>query len=135
MTRRDDDTEPQWVEGVISNLLRVGVLTSIAVVLVGVTFTFVHHPDYFSSRPDLGRLIDSRLNYTNSISMVIRGVGEMRGQAIVMLGILLLIATPVMRVAVSIVVFLIEKDLLYVAITATVLTLLIVSFFLGAGGG
>lgn len=127
--------DPAWVETLISNLLRIGVMVSVAIVLTGIVFTFVHHPDYFSSRPALGNLIDAKRDYTSSIGGVVEGVAARRGQAIAMLGILLLIATPVARVAVSIAIFVVERDRLYVAITSIVLLLLLLSFALGAAGG
>ncbi|MGZ3673334.1 MAG: DUF1634 domain-containing protein [Ktedonobacterales bacterium] len=46
----------------------------------------------------------------------------------------MLLATPVLRVIVSIVAFLLEGDWLYAAITTVVLLILVVSFFLGRGG-
>lgn len=58
-------------------------------------------------------------------------MAELRGPAIVVLGLLILMATPVARVAVSIVLFLEERDETYAAITAIVLRLLILSFVLG----
>jgi uncharacterized membrane protein len=127
--------DPAWVETVISRLLRIGVTVSVAIVFAGIVFTFVHHPDYFSSRPALGNLIDAQRNYTSSMGGVMTGVAAHRGQAIAMLGILLLIATPVARVAVSIAIFVVERDWLYVAITSIVLLLLLLSFALGAAGG
>lgn len=48
-----------------------------------------------------------------------------------MAGLLLLIATPVIRVAASVVAYAFERDRLYVAITAAVLLLLFASFALG----
>ena len=48
-----------------------------------------------------------------------------------MAGLLLLIATPVTRVAVSIFAFVYEKDRVFVIITIIVLSLLLLSFFLG----
>jgi uncharacterized membrane protein len=53
------------------------------------------------------------------------------GQAIVAAGLLILIATPVIRVGVSAVAFLWEGDKTYAAICFVVLFLLLVSFFLG----
>jgi uncharacterized membrane protein len=52
-----------------------------------------------------------------------------------MAGLLLLIATPVMRVAFSVLVFVYQHDRVFVVITSIVLTLLLVSFVLGRGGG
>jgi uncharacterized membrane protein len=65
---------------------------------------------------------------------VLDGLAKLRGQAIVVLGLLMLIATPVVRVAVSILLFLEDGDLTYVAITTTVLVLLILSFLIGGAG-
>jgi len=126
--------EPRCVDTLISYVLRGGVTISIIVVLIGLTITFVHHPDYFRSRPALGALTNPGTSYPSTIGAVIDGVRDRRGQAIVTLGLLLLIATPVARVAVSIAVFAIEHDRLYVIITTLVLSLLLLSFFLGANG-
>ena len=48
-----------------------------------------------------------------------------------MLGIFLLILTPVLRVVISIYAFAKEKDHLYVWITSIVLVILIISFIIG----
>jgi len=121
------------IENLISITLRTGVLVSIAVILSGLIFTFAHHPAYFSSRPALGQLIDAREHFTSSIAGVAQGVRASRGQAIVMLGILLLIATPIVRVAISVFLFAAERDRRYVVITATVLVLLLISLVTGLG--
>jgi uncharacterized membrane protein len=127
-------SEPRWVDRMISWVLRGGVTISIVVVLAGMIITFVHHPEYFRSRPALGALTNPGTSYPSTIRAVIEGVREVRGQAIITLGLLLLIATPVARVAVSIAVFVIERDRLYVVITTVVLGLLLLSFVLGANG-
>lgn len=134
MTEQDFG-EPRWVDVAISWLLRGGVLISIAVVTFGIAMTFLHHPEYFRSRPALGELTQGAMHYPSSIGAVVDGVRTARGQAIVMAGLLLLIATPVARVAFSIVVFIIERDRLYVVITAAVLIVLLVSFAIGRAGG
>jgi len=121
------------IENLISITLRTGVLVSIAVILAGLIFTFAHHPAYFSSRPALGQLIDAREHFTSSIGGVAQGVRASRGQAIIMLGILLLIATPIVRVAISVFLFAAEHDRRYVVITATVLVLLLISLVTGLG--
>lgn len=124
--------EPHWVDLAISRLLRIGVVVSIVIVLTGVIFTFVHHPDYFTSRPALTGLTDADQQFPNRLSDVFRDSESAKGQALAMLGLLLLIATPVARVALSIVVFVIERNPLYVVITAIVLLLLLTSFAVGA---
>lgn len=124
--------EPLWVDVAISNLLRAGVVLSMAVVVIGLVFTFIHHPQYVHSRTALGRLTDAGAVYPDRLRDVAMQIRERRGQAIVMLGLLMLIATPVARVAFSIVAFALERDRLYVTITVGVLVLLIVSFVIGA---
>jgi len=121
------------IELLISTTLRIGVMLSVAVMLIGVIVTFVHHPDYFHSRPALGELTSSREIFANTTAAVLRGVRELRGQSIAMLGILLLIATPVVRVAISVVLFAAQRDRRYVLITAVVLALLITSLMSGLG--
>lgn len=132
MTNPYDLKEPRWVDLAISRLLRIGVLLSIAVIATGIIVTFVHHPSYFSSRPELGSLTSTSVQYPHTLIGVLQGTMQGGGQAIISLGVLLLIATPVARVALSIIVFAIERDRLYVAITAAVLALLLISFALGS---
>jgi uncharacterized membrane protein len=124
--------EPVWVDVAISNLLRAGVVISMAVVVTGLVFTFIHHPQYVRSRTALGRLTDAGVVYPHRLRDVATQIRDGRGQAMVMLGLLMLIATPVSRVAFSVVAFALERDRLYVTITLVVLSLLIVSFVIGA---
>ncbi|MCA1842188.1 MAG: DUF1634 domain-containing protein, partial [Actinobacteria bacterium] len=99
--RPSDDDRVRQVELAISTLLRVGVLTSLLVVLAGTVMTFVHHPHYLSSRHDLVHLTKPGAEFPHTLPSVIHGLEHSQGRAIVMAGILLLIATPVLRVAVS----------------------------------
>ncbi len=62
-------------------------------------------------------------------SGVFAGLAAGRPVAIAQLGLLVLVATPVVRVGVSLVAFGLERDRLYAAITAAVLGLLLVSLF------
>ena len=119
------------VELLISNLLRIGVLTSLGLVVIGMVVTYVHHRDYFTQPPALQRLTAPGAAFPHSVRDVWHGLVAFRGQAIVTLGLMLLIATPVMRVAVSILGFVYEGDRAYVVITTIVLLLLILSFALG----
>ena len=124
-----------WADTAISWVLRGGVLLSVSIIAIGATMTFVHHPAYFHSRPELGALTAPGAHFPNSITDVVRGVGQFRGQAVVMAGLLLLIATPVARGALSIVGFVIERDRLYALITTAVLVILMIAFALGGAGG
>ena len=124
-----------WGHAAIVTVLRVGVVSSIAIMLVGMTVTFVHHPEYFSTSPALGALTSPNERFPKTLLDVISGGWRGRGQAIVMAGLLVLIATPVARVALSVVVFVKVRDRLYAAITSAVLMILLVSFSVGLAGG
>jgi uncharacterized membrane protein len=124
--------EPQWVDTAISRLLRTGVLAAMAVILIGLVATFIHHPQYVHSRSALGPLTDATILYPHTYHEIAEQLRAGRGQALVILGLLMLVATPVARVAFSIIVFAIERDRLYLTITSLVLALLGLSFVLGA---
>jgi uncharacterized membrane protein len=118
------------IEIILGNLLRAGVLLSAAVVLWGACiylFRHAHEPaDYrhFGGEPYEFRTIPG----------VIQSVISGRGRGWIQLGLLLLIATPIARVAFSIVGFAIERDRMYVAFTLIVLAILLYSL-LGSGLG
>ncbi len=66
--------------------------------------------------------------------LILSGALALKPCAVMMTGLFLLILTPILRVAVSVFVFLKEKDYLYVAITALVLVILLVSLVIGITG-
>jgi uncharacterized membrane protein len=66
-----------------------------------------------------------------TIAGILAGVRTFHGRNIIQLGLLVLIATPVARVAFSVVAFALERDWLYVGITLLVLVVLLFSL---AGG-
>jgi uncharacterized membrane protein len=119
------------VELLISNLLRTGVVLSLALIVLGTVITFAQHPEYLSERSFFGRSSARRTPILQSLSAVSTGLAAFYGEAIVTLGILLLIATPVIRVGVSIFAFIYQRDRLYTVITATVFCLLLLSFVIG----
>ena len=115
----------------ISVVLRIGVVLSLTVIVVGMLITFCRHPDYLSSKSELARLTNPGASFPQTLVDVADGVHSLKGQAIVSAGLLLLIITPVMRVAISIVAFVEQRDYLFVLITAAVLAILLFSFLLG----
>lgn len=108
---------------VIGYMLRVGVMTAALVVFAGgvlYLLKFGHHaPEFqhFHGTPW------SALN----IAPVLRGVRELDGRSTIQLGILLLIATPIMRVVFCIVGFALQRDRIYVAVSSIVLAVLLYS--------
>jgi uncharacterized membrane protein len=106
-------------------------MLSMAIVLVGAVISFLNHPEYVSSRTELDRLTHPGAAKPQTLLGVLHGALAGRGEAIIALGLLVLIATPVVRVAVSVLAFRAEHDRTYMAITSVVLLLLILSFILG----
>ncbi|MDR1280876.1 MAG: DUF1634 domain-containing protein [Opitutaceae bacterium] len=125
------------VELLISEVLRRGVWISLALLATGTLICFLWSHDYGpggGTVADQQRLIASEEAFPRTLAWLGEGLAHLRGQAIIVLGLLLLIATPVVRVIISIGGFAMEKDRLYVVITSTVLLLLFVSFALGKAG-
>lgn len=112
-------------EQMIGILLRTGVILAATIVLVGGAIFLVRYgstvPQYrvFHGEP-------SELTHVVSIFRQLRGI---HSRAIVQLGLLVLIATPVARVAFSVWAFARQRDWMYVVVTLIVLGLLLFSLF------
>lgn len=119
------------VELLISNLLRTGVIFSLGLIVLGTVVSFAQHPEYLTERFFVGSSSAPRTAILHSLSDVAAGLRAFNGEAVVTLGMLLLIATPVIRVGVSIFAFIYQRDRLYTFITAAVFCLLLLSFVLG----
>ena len=135
LARDEIDRRVRQVELLISTLLRVGVSLSLLIVIVGTIVTFTHHTAYVTSRGTLPQAVGPTAEFPHTVREVVSAALHGRGQGIVMLGLFLLIATPVVRVAVSVLAFIYERDRIFVAITTVVLLLLLLSFFLGKAEG
>ena len=125
---------PFPIEMLISRILLGGVLISMATVAVGLVLMFAHHPEDLRSAKDLQRLTVPGAGFPHTPAEVARGIAAGRGQAIVALGLAVLIATPILRVAIAMIGFAIERDWTYAAISGIVLILLAAAFLLGTGG-
>ena len=116
------------IDQIIGNLLRIGVVVSSLIVLIGGGLYLIRHgnelPNYhiFYGEPSELRNVFGIIKIASSYS----------GRGIIQFGLLLLIATPVMRVAFTVISFVIQRDLVYVTVTFIVLAVLIFSL---AGGG
>jgi uncharacterized membrane protein len=105
----------------IGDLLRAGVLSSALVVLVGAIIYLVGN----GRSPADYRLFHSEPSDFRTVRGVLRDAIALRGRGIIQLGLLLLIATPVARVAFSIFGFAREHDHLYAIVAAIVLLILV----------
>jgi uncharacterized membrane protein len=111
------------VELALARLLQIGVVSAALVVLAGgLRYLTTHggeHPQYgtFTGEPDdLSR-----------VGGIVRAAAALRGRGMIQLGLLLLLGTPVARVAFSLVAFALQRDRIYVILTAIVLVLLLAS--------
>jgi uncharacterized membrane protein len=102
------------MDQIIGNLLRTGVVSAAAVVAAGgVWYLAVHGatvPDY--------RHFHEETRGLQSLALLTRP------QLVILLGLVVLIATPVARVVFSLVAFGMERDRMFVGITAVVLVVL-----------
>ena len=73
--------------------------------------------------------------FPSTLEQVWSGILNLQPQAVIALGILLLIATPVITVTASAVAFAVERDRRYVIISLIVLAILLTSLLIGKGGG
>jgi len=116
------------IEEIVGNLLRTGVTISALVVFVGGVIYLVRHgfssADYAVFR---GEPSDLR-----SLRGILHSAYTLHGRGIIQLGLILLIATPVARVAFSIWGFAAERDRMYMAFTGLVLVILLYGL-LGSG--
>ena len=111
------------VEGVIGNLLRWGVILAAAVVLAGGA---IHLFRYGATISDY-RVFHGEPSDLRNVSGILKGAFSWNSRGLIQFGLLLLIATPVARVAFSVVAFALQKDRTYVVVTLIVLGVLLYS--------
>jgi uncharacterized membrane protein YfcA/uncharacterized membrane protein len=112
------------IYGIIGWVLQGGVLVAAAVIVLGLLLELLQ-PNKFAPQ----KLQD----FPQTFDQVWAGLLVLRPQAVITLGLLLLIATPVLRVAVSVAAFAVERDRRFVVITLVVLLILLFSiFYVGA---
>jgi uncharacterized membrane protein len=120
---------PVWtdrkVEDLVGNLLRAGVIVAALVVFCGAVVYLAKH----GGEPADYRVFHGEPNQLRTIPGVLREAFALQGRGIIQLGLLLLIATPVARVVLSILGFAAERDRLYVGFATIVLAILLYSLF------
>jgi uncharacterized membrane protein len=115
------------VEQLVGRLLQFGVAMAAIVVIVGGWMLLAHHggdvPSFavFRGEPEAIRTLNG----------IVSGMLRADPRSIIQFGLLLLIATPILRVAFTWVAFLLQRDWVYVAITSIVLVLLLYGLLYG----
>jgi uncharacterized membrane protein len=120
----------QGIEKVVSVVLRTGVILSGLVVLLGGIYFLGRH----GGAPVNYHVFKAQTFSDHYIVEIVRGAVRLGGQSVIQLGVLCLIATPIVRVVVSLIGFALERDRTYVLITSIVLVILLYSLISGAAG-
>lgn len=124
------------VENGVSFLLRMGVILCSAIIATGWIMSLIGNSRGGSSLSS----VFSRLSHGEvlkqgfqvpSFHQFISLLAEGNSDAVVLLGLVLLISLPILRVALSAIIFMILRDYLYVFFSCTVLSLLLFSIFWG----
>lgn len=109
------ETNERKIDLVISEILRLGVILSSILVAVGGVALLAQN----GSVPFVENSYEMELR---SIPGIVSLVGQGKPEGIIQLGVLVLLATPFMRVAFAGLAFLKEKDFVYVTIALLVLS-------------
>ena len=114
---------PARFRDLVSGVLIVGVVTSATLIAIGfIGATIVGWTGSLRGLPPTTVA-------PTDFSQIGPGLGQLRPIAVAQVGLLALLATPVLRVITSMIAFAIEGDRLYAALTLVVLTILLVSLF------
>lgn len=111
----------------MGRLLQAGVLLAATVVFAGgVLYLFAHAGERSNYRLFVAHPVGLR-----HPKALLKGIAAGDASAIIQLGILLLVATPICRVIFAVIAFVREGDRLYVAVSLTVLGVLLFGMFHG----
>jgi len=120
-------------EVALSLILRSGVISSAAIIILGLILMLLTGHSGYGAGFDIARLLyydESKIPhrfYPTDLQTILSGLLSLKPFAVIDLGLIILITTPVLRVGMSILLFGIEGDKKYVAITSFVFAILILS--------
>ena len=110
----------------MGRVLQIGVAVAAVVVFIGGVVYLVHEG---GERPDYGNFHDV-VPWLKTASGTVQAAMDGHGRALIQLGVLLMIATPVMRVVFAVFAFAQERDWLYTGVSCLVLAILAYSLLL-----
>lgn len=113
------------IENTIGRLLISGVILAASVVSAGAVYYLISH----GSQKAEYTAFTAEPRDLSTLTGIIKSSFELQSRGIIMLGLILLILTPVARVIFSLLAFAIQKDYIYTAISAIVLLILLFSLF------
>lgn len=120
------------IQQLIGNTLRWGVTVACAIAAVGgLLFLWKHGAEPMTDYSHFAYADAHPADYT-TLSGIFAGLGALNARSWIQAGVIALLLTPILRVALSLVDFLQERDWLYAAITAVVLAIIIANSLGGA---
>jgi uncharacterized membrane protein len=126
------------MQSVLAKTLLYGVVLSTVIILVGLVYMAATYSTGYNcnfSDSSLSCILNYNPatiphgEYPNTLFSMATGLAQLKPFAIIQLGVLVLLATPVLRVFASLILFAIEKDRPFVLITLFVFLILLFSFF------
>jgi len=120
--------DPNSMNNILGIVLRSGVVLSGTIIAIGTTLFIANHPfddtsAYLAYNPSL----IPHGTFPVSLAGIDSGLISLDPFSIIALGLLVLLATPVVRVALSLFLFAAERDRKFVYLTAAVLAILLFS--------
>ena len=115
------------MEQTISGILRVGVISSAIMIAVGLVLLFAGQGRLFTDHA----LITTGSMFPRTLGAIMASIVAGNGLGFIQLGILLLIMTPIFRVAASVVLFVRAGEKPMAIVTLGVFLLLLASFMVG----
>ncbi|KLT63842.1 DUF1634 domain-containing protein [Pedobacter sp. BMA] len=119
------------IEQLVGRLLRVGVITASCIVFIGGLIYLIKMGA--DPMPSYAQFKGESAGFT-TFEGIFSGLLSGHAKGIVQFGVLVLIATPIMRIILSLIGFTLEKDKLYIVITLIVLCVMLVSTLGGFAG-
>jgi len=116
------------IEQFIGLQLRYGVVIASLVVLAGGILYLIASGG--APLPNHEQFIGEKAGFTTA-AQIWQGVLSLNPKGVITMGVVILIATPILRIFFSLIGFVIEKDRLYVLITIVVLSVMMFSIFGG----
>jgi uncharacterized membrane protein len=117
------------IQGAIGWVLRIGVVLSITIVIFGGAI-YLYRNGHSIANYHTFKGIPAFVQ----LDRIMPGIFTLRGRAIIQAGIIILIATPVLRIIFSAIGFILEKDYLYTFISLLVLSIILISMLGGHAG-
>ena len=111
----------------VGNLLRLGVILSVTTSIIGFIKLFTEGFEM----PKSYKLLNTATTSEKVWGQFWHSLLNLEGLAIIQLGILMLIFTPLMRIVFALIGYFKEKDYTYVIISFIVLTIMVISFLTG----